>query len=66
MPRGAVQGVAWDRHINRRAHRDVEELPEELRRGLELFREMRRPRKRIGYMRVKGVIGELHGREDKG
>ncbi|MDJ0270774.1 MAG: hypothetical protein NXY59_09610 [Aigarchaeota archaeon] len=42
-----------------------EELPEMLKIMLELRKEMKRPEKRIGYMRLKRFVGEMHGYEDK-
>jgi hypothetical protein len=43
----------------------LEELPEKLRLMIELRKEMKRPEKRIGYMRIKKVIGELRGYESE-
>ena len=33
---------------------------------LEAYRRSRRPRKRIGYIRIKRVLGEVVGYKDKG
>ena len=43
-----------------------EDLPERLKLMLELRREMKRPEKRMGYMRIKKFLGELHGYESEG
>ncbi|RFA98337.1 hypothetical protein [Pyrobaculum aerophilum] len=43
----------------------VEEVPEELRVMLEAYRDARRPRIKIGFIRVKKVIGVIYGSEDK-
>jgi len=43
----------------------VEEPPPELRAMLEAYREARRPRVKIGYMRIKRVVGEIYGRQSE-
>ncbi len=41
----------------------VEELPREVELLLRAYREARRPHIRIGYLRVKGVVGVFYGVE---
>jgi len=43
----------------------VEELPPELKAMFEAYREARRPRVKIGYMRIKRVVGEICGRQSE-
>jgi len=43
----------------------VEELPPELKAMFEAYREARRPRIKIGYMRIKRVVGEIYGRQSE-
>ncbi|MGC8583902.1 MAG: hypothetical protein ACP5MH_09250 [Thermoproteus sp.] len=44
----------------------MEDVPEELKIALETFREARRPPIRIGYIRVKKVVGVIYGGEGEG
>jgi len=43
----------------------VEELPPELKAMFEAYREARRPSIKIGYMRIKRVVGEIYGRQSE-